>query len=154
MAEKPREGQDDELSRLRARVSELEAELQKKTTETRRSAREESRREAADAFSDVSRQKIDTVNRIVRGFTLASVEGVRLFADSVATFADTVSSRNTAKENASVRDLSTRLPGDIAAGFADAVEHFADAPARMADRYSQAHKEGEKSYKSTRSESA
>jgi len=154
MAEKPREGQDDELSRLRARVSELEAELQKRTTETRKSAREESRREAADAFSDASRQKIDTVNRIVRGFTLASFEGVRLFADSLATFADTVSSRNTAKEHASVRDLTTRLPGDVAAGFADAVEHFADAPARMAERYAQAHKEGEKSYKNTRNEPA
>jgi len=45
----------------------------------------------------------------------------------------------------SVRNLVSDLPGDIASGFSDAIDDFVDVPARMAERYSRSHREGEES---------
>ena len=138
----------DEITRLRARVRDLEAQLNKSvdsksgdedstTTRTRR---------VADSMSDISRSKRDASNRMVRGVTLASAEFVRAFADSVSSFADTLISRNEGSKDGSrtARDLVTRLPEDIATSFADAIDRFVEVPAKAADRYASAYRSGEK----------
>jgi hypothetical protein len=83
---------------------------------------------------------------MVRGVTLASVEVVRGFADSLSSFADNVIRRNESRDGdgRTVRDMATRLPEDIATSFADTVDRFVDIPRRAADRYSQVHREGDK----------
>ncbi len=139
MAEKTTQSQEDEVSRLRARVSELETELQKG------GGRRQEQGRVGDSLSDASRQKIDIVSRMFRGLTIASIEGMRLFAESATAFADGVVSRNKATESTSPRDLVTRLPADVASGIADAVDRLADIPAKTAERYAEAFREGQKS---------
>jgi hypothetical protein len=75
---------------------------------------------------------------MMRGVTLASVEVVRGFADSLSSFADNVIRRNESRDGdgRSVRDMATRLPEDIATSMADTVDRFVDIPRRAADRYS------------------
>jgi hypothetical protein len=128
--------QDDEISRLKARISELEAELHKSKGAPKESSR------ASESMNDVSRNKIDGLSRMARGLTLASFEGLSIFADSLSALADGVTSRNKASGSTSTRELSRRLPSDIAGGFADAVERMTDLPARAAERYASAHREG------------
>jgi hypothetical protein len=152
MAEKASSPADDDVVRLRARVKELEDELTKR--DTRRDSGKDKNdepsttRRVADSFSDVRRSKRDAADRMVRGVTLASVEAVRVFADSVSSFADNVIRRNEGRdgEGRSVRDMATRLPEDIATSMADAVDQFVDIPRRAADRYSKVHREGEKEH--------
>jgi hypothetical protein len=83
---------------------------------------------------------------MMRGVTLASVEVVRGFADSLSSFADNVIRRNESRDGdgRSVRDMATRLPEDIATSMADTVDRFVDIPRRAADRYSRVHREGDK----------
>src|SRR5258708_1476004 len=109
MPDKPTQP-DDEISKLRARVAELEAEIRKKGDKT---PRHDGTSRVADSFSNASRSKIDTVTRMVRGLTIASFESARLMADSVSAFAEGVVSRSSATDSKSVRDLATRLPSDI-----------------------------------------
>ena len=136
---------DDEVVRLRARVKELEGELTKKDG-GRDQGSDSTTRRVADSFSDVRQSKRDAADRMMRGVTLASVEAIRVFADSVSSFADNVITRNEGRkgEGRSARNMATRLPEDIAASLADAVDSFADIPRRAADRYSKVHREGEK----------
>lgn len=135
----PKSPHDDEISKLRARIEELEGQLKTKRSRT------STTKTTSDAWSDAARTKRDSVNRMVRGMTLASIEGVRLFADTVSSFADGVTSRNDAREHKTTRDLITNLPGDIAGSFADAVSDFVEIPAKSAEKYSSSYREGEKS---------
>jgi len=157
----------DEISRLRARVQELEAQLrqeQMQGTQTVGSRTDRvstsdsqprttdddsnriSRRRVADSLSDAKKSKRDVVDRMVRGGTLASVEFIRAFAETVSSFADTVISRNESRrgDDRTARDMKTRLPEDIATSFADAVDRFIDVPSRAADRYAKTYRESDR----------
>lgn len=134
----PKSGHDDEISKLRARVEELEGQLKSK-------GKDSSSKSASESWSDASRSKRDSANRVVRGLTMASIESVRLFADTVSSFADGVVSRNDAREHKTTRDLVTNLPGDIVGSFADSVTRFVEIPAKTAEKYASSYREGEKS---------
>lgn len=135
----PKAPHDEEINRLRARVEELEGQLKSKEKGT-----STTRKNASDSWSDASRTKRDAANRVLRGMTMASLEGVRLFADTVASFADGVASRNEARGHKTTRDLVTNLPGDIAASFAESVNSFVEIPTKTAEKYSSSYHEGEK----------
>ena len=77
--EKASTAHHDELSRAKARIAELEEELNKKHKGSRRddTRRDETHR-VADSFSDASRNKIDTASRMIRGLSMASIEGGRV----------------------------------------------------------------------------
>lgn len=142
MADKVSLTPEEEVTKLRARVKELETRL---ANEERSKEQPTGRaRTVADSWSDASQAKRDAASRIVRGVTLASVEGMRLFADSVSSFADNVISRSDASNRKSAKSLAMGLPGDIAASLADTVSGFVDIPARVAERYSKAHRETQK----------
>ena len=141
MPEKPLS--EEEAAQLRARVRELEAQLAKKDDKDGKEGTSD--RRASDSWADATRSKRDGASRMARAMTLASIEGLRLFADSLSAFADGVVSRNDAREHKSARDLATRLPGDVMGGFADAVDRFVEIPAKTAEKYSSAYREGEKS---------
>jgi len=150
---------EDEIGRLKARINDLESELHrsKSSSDSKPGSRREETRRTVDSMRDVSQSKVDAVSRTVRGISLASIEGLRLFADSLSAFGDTVISRNTGNGNTSTRELGRRLPGDIAEGVAEFCDRIVDIPAQAAERYSKAHREGQRSDtaedKSRRSES-
>lgn len=132
---------EEENDRLRARIDELERQLKSKHKETSTST---TARRVSDSWSDASRSKRDSVNRMVRGMTMASIESVRLVADTVSSFADSVASRNEARDHKTTRDLVTNLPADIAGSFADAVSDLVEVPAKSAEKYASSYREGEK----------
>jgi hypothetical protein len=149
---------DETVSALRARIKRLEAALDREREASRSASKSEpagrtshsrnsrsdvgeSTRRVTDSATSVTRRARDGASRMVRGSTLAAFEGVRAFSDSITSFADAVISRNEGSDR-NVRDLITDLPGDIAAGFADAFDNFVDVPSRAADRYSRAYREG------------
>jgi cell division septum initiation protein DivIVA len=130
---------DEEVAKLRARIDELEAQLK-----SRHKSSSSTARNASDSISDATRTKRDSANRMVRGMTMASIEGVRLFADTISSFADGVASRNDARDHKTASDLVSNLPSDIANSFADAVAGFTEIPSKTADKYSSSYHEGEK----------
>jgi hypothetical protein len=143
MAEKAT--QDDEIAKLRARIGDLEAALNKATAKSEQGVKSGQRPErdrVADSLSNASRQKVDAVNRLVRGLTVASFEGMRLVADSFSAFAGGVVSRSSATDSKSVRDLATRLPSDILTGVSEAVDRLVDVPAKTAERFAETHRQG------------
>ena len=134
---------ETENAKLRARIEELEGQL--KAKEKSSSKDDSPTKRASDSWSDASRTKRDSAHRMVRGLTLASIESFRLFADTVSSFADGVVSRNNAREHKTTRDLITNLPADIIGSFADSVSDFVEIPAKTAEKYTSAYREGEKS---------
>jgi len=136
------ETNEDEVSRLKARIEGLEAELQEKRGS--RSERKRDRSRAADTWSDVQSNKGEVVTRLARGVTLGSLEGIRLFADVVSSFADGVGSRNSKRDDGSTtpQRLASRLPTDFIEEISDAFDRFVDIPARAAERYADAYREG------------
>ena len=147
MAEKTTPTHDEEILQLKARIAELEA-AAAHPPKSKTARREEANR-VADSFSSATRQKGDMVNRAIRGISLASFEGIQLFADSISALAGGVVNRNTQNESKSVRDLSTQLPGDVVSSFADAVNLIVDIPAKTAERYASAYRQGEPSQSPT-----
>jgi len=156
MAEKT--APEETVASLRARVKHLEAALDRerevnRSTRTHDSGNRTTRsrdfhsdigegsRRVADSATSVNRRARDGASRLVRGSKLAAFEGLRAFSDSITSFADSVISRNEGSDR-NVRDLLTDLPGDIAAGFADAFDDFIDIPSRSADRFGRSYREG------------
>jgi hypothetical protein len=130
---------EEENAKLRARIDELEGQLKAKGKGTSPA------KSVSDSWSEASRSKTDSLNRMVRGVTIASIESVRLVADTVSSFADGVASRNDARGHKTTRDLVTNLPADIAGSFADAVSSSVEIPAKAAEKYASSYREGEKS---------
>jgi hypothetical protein len=130
---------EEENAKLRARIEELEGQLKAKGKGTSPA------KSVSDSWSEASRSKTDSLNRMVRGVTIASIESVRLVADTVSSFADGVASRNDARGHKTTRDLVTNLPADIAGSFADAVSSAVEIPAKSAEKYASSYREGEKS---------
>jgi hypothetical protein len=109
----------------------------------RTDARQETRRVAND-MSATTWRKSEIATRAFRGATLASLDAIRLFADSLSWLADGALRRNRADDrNTSVDELSRRLPSDLTASFADAVDDWVDIPARAASRFADSYFEGE-----------
>jgi hypothetical protein len=137
---------DDEVTKLRARVKRLEAERDRLKKTDGDDDVERRGRHVADSLNDARRSKGDTAVRVARGMTLASFEFVRLFADSISAFSEEVIDRNESRSRGgrrSVTSLATRLPEDVADGFASALDRFSDIPARAADRYSKTYRQGD-----------
>jgi hypothetical protein len=149
MPDKSSDLHDEEVNRLRARIEELESEVQRKrpSSEERRNGRGRT----LDSLNDATFRKTETFTRMARGLTVASLEGVRLFADAVSSFADGVATRNTSRDD-SPRRLARRLPADMADGFADAIDRIVEIPARAAERYAEVHRQGKTDQREERHE--
>jgi hypothetical protein len=142
---------DDEVTQLRARVDELEAELSRRQLRARvdeleaelsRSdsqlspdwrARQQSRRgtsagrisdsiaSASNRATDESLQALYEIKRVGRGLVLASLDQVGLIADFFSTFVNEVLDRNQPEPDAQPREILTKLPGDVVDGFSTAL---------------------------------
>ncbi|HYL97465.1 MAG TPA: hypothetical protein VEZ90_00810 [Blastocatellia bacterium] len=125
---------EDELTRLRARVTELETQLDNRETKPKRS-------EYQERHEDIASKLGEETAKFFRGMALAGVELVRTSAGVMSSFADTVSDRNRRKGEESVSDLTKDLPGDIYFGVLNAVDHTLDIPGRVVGRLHESYSE-------------
>lgn len=129
---------------LVARVRELEAELARKERAQERREREHERRERApatpqlsDTVRDVSARTYDETNRLVRGITLAHLEGFRAVADVLGAFADEMARRNPPED----RNAMINLGPDMVYAGAEAISRAVDVPRRAVNRFAEAYRE-------------
>ena len=139
----------DEVAELNAKIRDLEAQLTRQKRKKRDAEDDEdeiSTSHFSDSVSDVKDSGFDAVTRVFRGLTMAAIEAARLTGDTVSTFAGDVIDRNERRDDGkrTVRHLACRLPEDFFDGLSNAVDDFARIPAKAADRYSSASKEGTK----------
>jgi hypothetical protein len=130
----PKQELEEEVARLRARVSELENELNAETKKRKGSSK-------ASQTRNISKRATDEGGSIVRGVALAGVELVRSTGNVLASFADTVSDRNRPEEKGSSSDLTRDLPKDIASGALNAIEQALEIPGRMIDKLHEGYRE-------------
>jgi BMFP domain-containing protein YqiC len=137
MATKTDSDPQSEVDRLQARIKELEDRL------NARSSKADGDRDR-NALQDIANRKVERAARALRGMTLASFEAVRLTADTVMGAASTFLDRNRpGKEHRSVRELARNIPGDLIDSAADAVDDLVEIPAKVADKFADAYREGE-----------
>jgi hypothetical protein len=128
---------------LLARVAELEAEVDRKERALDRRARAESRGgqtpgyQVTDSMGELSRRSIDETNRLVRGLTLAHVEGFRAAADVLGAFADSIAKRNPPQD----RNIMANLPSDMLYASMEAMNRAVGVPGRAMSRFSEAYRE-------------
>ena len=121
------ESPEEEVTRLRARVRELESELESGERRPKGADSKGRSREITDKFGDEAA-------RLIRGIALAGVEQVRTTASVLNSFADTVSQRNRRKEDESHSDLVKDLPKDLYSGILDAIEQSLEMPGKVLNR--------------------
>lgn len=142
----------EEVMKLRAQVTELQEEL------AHRDASPESPgapRETSEVLRDLPDRFTGEASKMVRAFTLACLEPLRLAGDIVDAFAEETSGRNRPEEPTAERGrFRTRtrrqsrseamnLPRDLYSGFIKAVDRSLDVPSKMVDRFYNTYKEAE-----------
>jgi hypothetical protein len=125
---------EDEVTRLRKRVTELENDLAIERKKPKKKS------ETSQA-KNISNRAVDEGSGLVRGVALAGIESVRLAGSVMSSFADTVSQRNRPEEKSSTSELTRDLPKDIYSGVLNAVEQTLDIPGKMIDKLQQGYNE-------------
>lgn len=128
------ESPEDEVTRLRSRIRELESELASSERKSKGAESKGRSREISDKFGDEAA-------RLIRGIALAGVEQVRTTASVLSSFADTVSQRNRSKEEQSPSDLAKDLPNDLYSGILNAIEHSLEMPGKVVNRLNETYNE-------------
>jgi hypothetical protein len=150
----PNRANDEELTRLRTRVIELETELLRQRAKEaqletelshKQTPNEEVRRRTSEILRDIPDTAMRESAKIARGVTLASVEHLRLASDVLDAFADEVFQRNRSTTNASVTELAWNLPRDLYAGWLNAVDRSLQIPNRIIDKFYQTYNETDQS---------
>src|SRR5918912_1439690 len=119
---------EEEVARLRARVTELEDDLDTEKKKRRRSSK------TSESTRNISSRTADEGGSLIRAITLAGVEFVRATGTVLESFADSVSQRNRPEEKDSSSDLTRDLPKDVYSGTLNAVEQVLDIPGRVIDK--------------------
>jgi hypothetical protein len=137
---------EDELARsqLRARVDELEANLRSPKTRpgtTPRESTDPASEKSTDRIRDSSYQAADTTIRAVRGVTLASLVLLRSAAHVVTSFVDDVFEFNRPADQDSARDMARRLPGDVYSGSLNAIQRATNIPGEVIDAFNKSNRE-------------
>jgi hypothetical protein len=122
----------DREARLEARVRELESE---------RGLRGRGRRvgraydEAREDYVNLGERKIDEFARLFSGTVRASLEGLRVAAESASYFVDDVLERSIPDRDEAPTDVVRRLPSDLRSGFSRKIDRSLDAPGRKVERF-------------------
>jgi hypothetical protein len=128
---------EDEVTQLRARVTELEKELDAEGKKRKKGAKTSE----SGSARNISKRATDEGGSLIRGVALAGVETVRLAGSVLSSFADTVSQRNRPEEKDSTADLTRDLPKDMYSGVVNAVEQTLDIPGKVIDKMHESYKE-------------
>jgi len=126
---------EDEVVRLRARVTELENDLDTEKKRRKKSSK------TSESTRNISRRTADEGGSLIRAITLAGVELVRSTGSVLESFADTVSQRNRPEEKDSSSDLTRDLPKDVYSGGLNAVEQVLEIPGRVIDKLQEGYRE-------------
>jgi hypothetical protein len=126
---------EEEVARLRARVTELEDDLDTEKKKRRRSSK------TSESTRNISSRTADEGGSLIRAITLAGVEFVRATGTVLESFADSVSQRNRPEEKDSSSDLTRDLPKDVYSGTLNAVEKVLDIPGRVIDKLHEGYRE-------------
>ena len=121
------ESPEDEVTRLQARIRELESELESSKRKPKGADPKGRTREVSDKLGDEAA-------RLIRGIALAGVEQVRITANVLNSFADTVSQRNRRRKEESHSDLAKDLPNDLYSGILNAIEQSLEMPGKVVNR--------------------
>ena len=128
---------EEEVTQLRARVSELERELEAETKKRKKSTKTSE----SGSVRNISKRATDESGGLIRGVAMAGVETVRLAGSVLSSFADTVFQRNRPEEKDSTTDLTRDLPKDMYSGVINAVEQTLDIPGKVIDKMHESYKE-------------
>jgi hypothetical protein len=125
---------ETELRRLQSRIRDLEDELEDERRRRRRSQRYEGTR--AGDWTDLSDRKMDQLSRFFSGTIRATLEGIRVAADSATYFVEDVLERNIPEPDESPVDMMRRMPTDLSRGAMRSFDLALEIPSRAADTFS------------------
>ncbi len=125
---------EDEVTRLRKRVTELEGDLDNEKKKPKKHSK-------TSQAKNISNRALDEGSGLIRGVALAGIHSVRLAGGVMSSFADTVSQRNRPEEKDSTSDLTRDLPKDVYSGVLNAVEQTLDIPGKVIDKLQEGYNE-------------
>jgi hypothetical protein len=125
---------EDEVTRLRKRVTELESDLDNERKKPKKHSK-------VSQAKNISNRAVDEGSGLIRGVALAGIHSVRLAGSVMSSFADTVSQRNRPEEKDSTSDLTRDLPKDVYSGVLNAVEQTLDIPGKVIDKLQEGYNE-------------
>ena len=125
---------EDEVTRLRKRVTELEGDLENERKKPKKHSK-------TSQAKNISSRAVDEGSGLIRGVAVAGIESVRLAGGVMSSFADTVSQRNRPEEKDSTSDLTRDLPKDVYSGALNAVEQALDIPGKVIDKLQEGYNE-------------
>jgi len=145
--------EEEDITQLRAKIEELEAELTRLRLRNRveemeeEVAREErqaraSQKDTGDTALYGSNLMNDDIGRFIRALTLAHLEQVRLAADAVSAGVNETYQRNRAEGGRSVEDLVRELPKDVYEGILRALKESLHIPGKVLEKFDVTSKEG------------
>jgi hypothetical protein len=131
-------------------VRALEDALDRERSRTRRDGRSYGSRyrddfwDVRDDLTDVGERKLDEVARIFTGAVRASLEALRVSAESTRDFVDDALERSIPEYDEDPTDVARRLPADLSRSWSRSLDRKLDAPGRAAERFERAwtHDEG------------
>ncbi|HEX8122679.1 MAG TPA: hypothetical protein VF549_15580 [Solirubrobacteraceae bacterium] len=138
----PTAQRDNREAVLEQRVRDLEAELYRREDRgyggrggrgTRRVRRDFD--ETREDVQDLGDRKIDEVARLFTGAIRASLEGLRVAAESTSYFVEDTLERNIPDRGEDSVDVARRLPADLSRGFVRSLDRGLDLPGRAAERF-------------------
>lgn len=125
---------EDEVTKLRKRVTELESDLDNERKKPKKHSK-------TSQAKNISNRAVDEGSGLIRGVALAGIESVRLAGSVMSSFADTVSQKNRPEEKNSTSDLTRDLPKDVYSGVLNAVEQTLDIPGKVVDKLQEGYHE-------------
>jgi len=125
---------EDEVTKLRKRVTELESDLDNERKKPKKHSK-------TSQAKNISNRAVDEGSGLIRGVALAGIESVRLAGSVMSSFADTVSQKNRPEEKNSTSDLTRDLPKDVYSGVLNAVEQTLDIPGKVVDKLQESYHE-------------
>ena len=141
--------EEEDITQLRAKIAELEAELARlrlrsRVEEVEEELAREERQARAPQKDNGSYLMNEDIGIFIRALTLAHLEQLRLTADAVSAGANETFQRNRAEGGRSVEDLVRELPKDIYEGILKAAKECLHIPGKMIEKFDSTSKEGER----------
>jgi predicted nuclease with TOPRIM domain len=128
----------EENEALRARISELEAELKQSPKNSTRIVD----KEAFDRIQDLPSEMLDETSRLIRALALASAQSARITGETLREFAEDVMGRNAVSSDSRSRDLVMNLPRDILSAGVNAMDRSFKRNDEVVDKFVEAFREG------------